>query len=179
MIRLLAGLAMVFAYVIGAAAPAGPDAGKKGPQIKSLTQEQVAELETGAGMGLARAAELNGYPGPRHVLDLARALSLTDAQARETGRIFAAMQSRAVTLGRMLLDAERELDALFQSRRATRDTVATTMARIGQLQGELRAVHLEAHVEQTAILSREQVARYSQLRGHDSAPGDAGRHHQP
>ena len=37
----------------------------------------VADLKAGRGMGLALAAELNGYPGPSHVLELADKLKLS------------------------------------------------------------------------------------------------------
>ena len=39
--------------------------------IKSLSQDDQSALLAGRGMGLARPAELNGYPGPAHVLELA------------------------------------------------------------------------------------------------------------
>lgn len=60
--------------------PIQPYAGLETRQIKALSGEPVAELRAGEGMGLALAAELNGYPGPRHVLDLANQLGLTDEQ---------------------------------------------------------------------------------------------------
>ena len=50
-------------------------------RVKALSEEQIADLEGGRGMGLALAAELNGYPGPLHVLELAETLDLTDEQA--------------------------------------------------------------------------------------------------
>ena len=49
--------------------------------IKSLSSEDIKSLQTGTGDafgGMAKLAELNGYPGPRHVLDLANKLKLTD-----------------------------------------------------------------------------------------------------
>ncbi len=46
--------------------------------IKALSAEQIADLRTGRGMSFALAAELNGCPGPRHVLKLAEQLGLTD-----------------------------------------------------------------------------------------------------
>jgi hypothetical protein len=38
-------------------------------EIRGLTTKEIEDLREGRGMALARAAELNGYPGPRHVLD--------------------------------------------------------------------------------------------------------------
>ena len=36
--------------------------------IRGLSEQEIDDLTNGRGMGLARAAELNGYPGPLHVL---------------------------------------------------------------------------------------------------------------
>ncbi len=49
--------------------------GQENRKIKSLSSEDIESLETGTGDafgGLAKLAELNGYPGPRHVLDLGK-----------------------------------------------------------------------------------------------------------
>jgi hypothetical protein len=45
--------------------------------IKALSAEQIADLKAGQGLSLALAAELNGYPGPRHVLELGKQLGET------------------------------------------------------------------------------------------------------
>ena len=42
--------------------------------------------------------------------------------------------------------------------------------RIATLQGELRAIHLRAHLATRAIRSAAQVARYDELRGYTAAP---------
>ena len=60
-----------------------PYAGQEARDIKALSLEEIADLAAGRGMGLALAAELNGYPGPRHVLDLAPELGLEDATSHE------------------------------------------------------------------------------------------------
>jgi hypothetical protein len=41
-----------------------PYAGLEARAIKALSEQQIADLEAGRGMGMALAAELNGYPGP-------------------------------------------------------------------------------------------------------------------
>ena len=48
----------------------GPYAGMQQRALKALSEDQIADLRAGKGMGLALAAELNGYPGPIHVLEL-------------------------------------------------------------------------------------------------------------
>jgi len=64
-----------------AAIAESPYAGQQSRSIKALPEGDIAALQNGDGMGMAKAAELNGYPGPRHVLALAAELHLTEAQA--------------------------------------------------------------------------------------------------
>jgi hypothetical protein len=47
----------------------------------------LAALLKGEGMGMAKAAELNGYPGPTHVLTLAKELALTESQLQQVTAI--------------------------------------------------------------------------------------------
>lgn len=157
-----------------AIAQPSPYAGEQSRAIKALSEAEVADYLAGHGRGLARAAELNSYPGPRHVLDLGTELELTPVQLAELDRIFAEMKAAAQPLGRQLVDHEKELDRLFVSRTATKDGVAELTARIGRLQGELRAVHLNAHVATVALLRPAQAARYDELRGYQTASPAAG-----
>ncbi len=158
-----------------AAAAPSPYAGEQTRPIKALSEGDISMLLEGHGMGLARAAELNSYPGPRHVLDLGGELKLTPAQTAELNRVFETMKTAALPLGRELIARETELDRLFTGKHATADTVSALTREIGRLQGELRAVHLNAHVATVGILQSSQIARYDELRGYTAAPEK----HQP
>ena len=59
---------------------ASPYAGQQTREIKALSSTQTADLLAGKGMELAKAAELNGYPGPMHTLELATQLELSTEQ---------------------------------------------------------------------------------------------------
>ena len=155
---------------------ASPYAGQEARDIKALSPEEVADYLSGKGMGLAKAAELNGYPGPAHVLELAAELGLTSEQRAATEALFQKMHRRAVALGTELVEAEGALDHLFASRTATSDTVKVSLIRIATLQGEIRQVHLDAHIEQATVLTAAQIATYARLRGYDAAPVHDGRH---
>ena len=125
---------------------------------------------------MAKAAELNGYPGPAHVLQLAGQLGLSEAQRQDVQVIFDRMSASAKPLGGELLAQEQALDQLFAKRDITPDRLAAATAAIAELQGRLRAVHLSAHVETRALLNADQIARYEQLRGYGN-PQAPGEHH--
>lgn len=164
---------------VSMAAPASAYAGQEDRDIKALSPEDTSAYLSGKGMGLARAAELNGYAGPAHVLELATPLALTPEQRSRTEALFAAMTAKAIPLGQALVAQERQLDRLFASRAVTAELLARSLQDIGVLQAQIREAHLEAHLDQVAILSAEQNARYAQLRGYRSSPeptGHAGPH---
>ena len=166
-------------------AQANPYAGQEQRAIKSMSEQEVAGLLAGAGAGFARAAELNGYPGPMHVLELADRLALNYEQRAATKSLMTQHKARARTLGEQLVDAERDLDKLFAQRAADAVGVDEATRRVGLLQADLRAEHLKTHVAQTALLSADQVRMYSVLRGYagtgasEKTPAPEGRHHQP
>ena len=72
--HLLAAVLLVLAVSPAAAQDPAPYAGLETREIKALSPEQIEDLLAGEGMGYALAAELNHYPGPRHVLALAAEL---------------------------------------------------------------------------------------------------------
>ena len=156
---------------------AAPYAGREARAVKALSEQEARDLANGSGMGLAKAAELNGYPGPRHVLDLAKELALTADQARAIQEVHARMKDEAVAIGRSVLEREQALDRLFATRRIDEAQLALLTSEIGGLAGRLRAAHLKAHLETTALLDQHQVRRYDQLRGYAvDAPGADGAH---
>jgi hypothetical protein len=157
-----------------------PYAGQEKREIKALSREEIQALRSGQGMGLAKAAELNHYPGPRHVLDLAAQLQLSATQRAETQKIYDHMHQEAVRLGALIVDKEKELDRLFATQAVQSDPLQSLTKQIAQLQGELRLVHLQAHVEMKRLLSPEQVEAYDALRGYTASAGAApptGHHH--
>lgn len=143
-----------------------PHAGFQNRQIKALSTQQMEDLRAGRGMSLALAAELNGFPGPMHVLELATQLNLTPEQKTKVQELFGGMQKQAKALGEALITAERELDSLFKSRQIASASLDSQTHKIAQLQGQLRAVHLGKHLEMVQILTSEQVTAYNRLRGY-------------
>lgn len=177
-------VACLFAFV--AVTPAfaqqhSPYVGFTEREIKTLSPQETADYLSGKGMRLSLAAELNRFPGPAHVRELADKLRLSSDQLERTEQIMAIMQREAVILGKALVEKEKELDRLFSSREIRKAGLRSLMTEIGRLQGELRLVHLEAHFDQTAILTPEQIEAYDTLRGYrgntSASPAQPHKHH--
>lgn len=143
-------------------------AGEDRREIKSLSAEEIEQLLQGHGMGLAKAAELNHYPGPRHVLELAAQLQLTPEQRARTQETFARMRGKAMPLGRQIVEREKELDALFAKGDVNSEKLQATTSEIARLQGLLRLAHLTAHLEMRRLLSPAQIRKYDVLRGYSA-----------
>src|SRR6516162_5643485 len=80
-----------------------PYAGLQSRSIKTLSDQQIADLNAGRGMGLALAAELNGYPGPIHAIELAEQLHLSSDQVSKLRTLFEAMKTETIPLGAALI----------------------------------------------------------------------------
>lgn len=145
---------------------ASPYAGQQSREIKALSEQELKDLLAGAGMGLAKAAELNRYPGPMHALELADRVGLTPEQRDRLGTLMHRHKAQARKLGERVVVLERELDALFAHGKATPGEVERLTLAIGEAQGRLRADHLKTHIETTALLTPEQVDRYVKARGY-------------
>jgi hypothetical protein len=146
--------------------PATPYAGLEQRPIKALSDKQVADLQAGRGMGLALPAELNGYPGPVHVLELADALRLTDAQRSRAKTLFEEMKAETIPLGEQIIAEETALDRLFADQTITPAMLTAATGRIALVQGELRAAHLRYHLTMRNTLTPDQIAHYDEKRGY-------------
>lgn len=154
--------------------PAQPYAGQQARAVSSLSPDELRGFLEGRGMGLAKAAELNGYPGPMHVLELEKELKLTPEQRREVELAIARMRAKATDLGRRYVEAERAVDAAFRSNSADAATITARVTDANRLLGEVRLSHLAAHLEIAPLLTPEQRARYVELRGYRSDSGAVG-----
>jgi hypothetical protein len=153
-----------------------PYAGLQSRSVKAFSEEQLADLREGRGMGFALAAELNGYPGPMHVMEYAEELRLTTSQRTRLEQLVRQMRSEAVTLGSRLIAEETELDRLFATRRITVAALDKTIAAVGQTQARLRATHLRYHLLTAELLTADQMRRYEELRGYTGSVPARGPH---
>jgi Spy/CpxP family protein refolding chaperone len=151
-----------------------PYAGMETRAIKALSEQQIGDLKAGRGMGLALAAELNGYPGPIHAIELADQLGLSPDQIVKLRELFEAMKAETIRLGMQLIAGERTLDDAFAGRTITLASLDSETQKIGAIQARLRAAHLKYHLSTVAVLTPEQTEKYKELRGYS-----AGAPHHP
>jgi len=147
--------------------------------LRALSAEEVRQYMAGAGMGYAKAAELNHFPGPMHALELASELKLSAEQRAQTERLMTAHKAEARAIGAKLVEAERALDALFRSAKVAPDALELAVNRSAALQGAYRLSHLETHRRMRALLTDEQVRRYDELRGYEGGSPHSGHRRHP
>jgi hypothetical protein len=151
-------------------------AGLEQRPIKALSQKEIAGFAEGAGMSLALPAELNGYPGPRHVLDEGEALGLSEDQRKAISAIFDTMQSQAIAVGLDYISVEQRLDSLFAAKGITAESLRESVGAAESLKARLRVIHLSAHLETTGLMDEEQISHYQRLRGYVGATHDHREH---
>ncbi len=143
-----------------------PYAGQEAREIKSLSPADIEELRRGGGWGLAKAAELNGLPGPAHLLELKDDIPLSPDQVAAITGLHAEMNRKARAQGAVLIDLERRLEDRFRARDIGEGELAALLGEIGQARSALRHIHLATHLKTPAMLRPEQIARYNALRGY-------------
>jgi Spy/CpxP family protein refolding chaperone len=153
-----------------------PYVGFETREVKTLSTERQEGLKQGRGLGYALAAEMNGYPGPMHVIELAEPLGLDADQKARTQAVFNKMQKDAITAGQALIAAEAHLDRMFAAKHATADRVEAQTAVAAGQEARLRAIHLNAHLAMMEILTPDQVESYGRLRGYAGGAQPPGGH---
>ena len=149
-----------------------PYVGQDTRPIKSLSADDILELRRGGGWGLAKAAELNGMPGPAHLLELKDEIPLSPEQVAAISAIFEEMRARAIAEGERLIAGEQDLEKAFDAQTVTDQSLLTMLSEIGEARTALRYTHLTAHLKTLPTLTDEQIASYNALRGYAGDPCD-------
>lgn len=142
--------------------------------LLSLSEADIEGYLNGEGMGQAKAAELNGYPGPLHVLELSDELDLNEQQKDKTQELFNSMNEQARHLGKQVVELELELNRLFAESKASKESLEVILSKLANTKAQLKETHLLAHIEMKLLLNRHQVMMYNQLRGYSK---DGHHHH--
>lgn len=143
--------------------------GEENRLIKSLSSGDLEALKAGTGEafgGMAKLAELNGYPGPRHVLDMGDKIGLSEEQKGEIEAKVVQMKAETVPLGEQIIAIEQKTNDAFSDRTITNEMLKENMDASGRLYGQLRYTHLKYHLEMINILTPEQVKNYNEFRGY-------------
>lgn len=137
--------------------------------VRGLSAQEVADLRAGRGMGYARMAELNSYPGPRHLLDLQKELQLSTEQITAINAIFVEMEQHAQSLGQQIITGEEQLGVAFATNTLDEATLQGQVMQLADRYGQLRMTHLQAHLAVTPLLTTVQINAYNELRGYTSS----------
>jgi Spy/CpxP family protein refolding chaperone len=138
--------------------------------VKSLSDDDIKELRRGGGWGLALAAELNGMPGPAHLLELKDQIPLTDDQVAKTQTLLNDMRQAAIPTGERLIAAETALEYAFAKGAINEASLRGLLAESESARSELRFIHLSQHFKTVQYLKPEQIKRYNILRGYSEDP---------
>jgi hypothetical protein len=178
LVKLSPSIILFLAVTVSLASDQSPYVGEEVRPIKSLSASEIESLRRGDGMGFAKLAELNHYPGPRHVLELVNELGLTSSQLSETESLFEEMRASASALGDELVEAEAALDRSFENNVIDARSLELALLDIGELRARIRYVHLEAHLQQKRILTAAQIAEYDKARGYSQTHDSHAEHSQ-
>lgn len=147
-----------------------PYAGMQNREIKSLSDNDINELKRGGGWGTALAAELNGMPGPAHLLELKDKIPLASDQVAKTQTLLDEMRKAAIPTGERLIEAEKALEAAFATGKVDESSLRRLLAVAESARSELRFIHLSQHYKTVQFLKPEQIKRYNILRGYAEDP---------
>jgi len=125
-------------------------------------------LLKGLGMGLATIADVNNYPGPKHVISLKTELRLTREQLKKTEALDKVVSSSAVAKGEEIVLAEEELYKFFEIGTISEKALRLQLEQIGKLRADLRFIHLQAHLRMKQILTSDQIKQYNEIRGREN-----------
>lgn len=142
-------------------------AGQQNRTIKSFSEQDIITLKNGGGWGFAKAAELNGFPGPAHVLELKDKLKLSEEQLKQTEKLHSRMKQEAIQLGKEYIALEKKLDEGFRNKTIDKPAMQKLLTKIATVRSQLRYTHLQTHLDMTTILNRHQIMKYNHLRGYN------------
>jgi hypothetical protein len=147
-----------------------PYAGQRHAAETGLLANEFEALSKGAGFAMALPAELNGYPGPRHMLDATDAsqFSLSPGQREAIQNLYDRMLSEARAKGQEIIQAEAQLALRFRQADVDETTLREILQRIANLRADLRFIHLRTHLKTKVMLTPEQIRRYNTVRGYDA-----------
>ena len=157
---------LIFLTFFTGLAGASDYAGQNSRTIKSLSSQDIEDLRHGRGWGLAKPAELNGLPGPIHLLELRSELALSQSQIDAIQTIYDEMNAEAREIGARYIRDERVVEEALLEPGANGEQLKTAVIAAANTRAALRLIHLEAHLQTPGLLSADQLEKYKELRGY-------------
>jgi Spy/CpxP family protein refolding chaperone len=121
------------------------------------------QLLKGEATGQTLVAEINGFPAPQKIISYKDQLGLSKDQLRKINEIVTNLPISATVKGQDIVDAEEELNKLFESGNINEKTLRAKLERIGKMRAELRFMHLQVSLKEKQILSVKQWERLKEL----------------
>ena len=161
-------LFLTLLFLLSGFAHASEYAGQEKRALKSLSLQDIQDLENGLGWGFVKPAELNGLPGPVHLLGLKTELKLSASQIEKIHKLNEHMNRKAKRVGSKYIEEERQVEPVLVNTNISDSALESAVHAAGQTLVELRLTHLKAHLRTSALLTEKQIKKYGELRGYSN-----------
>ena len=121
------------------------------------------QLLSGEVAGQTLVAEKNGYPSPQKIISFKDQIGLSKDQLKKMNEILTNLPISATIKGQDIIEAEEELNKLFDSGTINEKTLRAKLERIGKMRADLRFVHLQVYLKEKLILTAKQWERLREL----------------
>jgi Spy/CpxP family protein refolding chaperone len=121
------------------------------------------QLLKGEASGQAFVAEKNGFPPLQKIIALKDQLGLTKEQMKKINEMATNLSISAAVKGQEIVEAEEDLNKLFESGTVNDKTLRMKLEQIGKMRADLRLVHLQVYLKEKQILSTKQWERLKEL----------------
>lgn len=121
------------------------------------------QLLKGGAVEQILVAEKNGFPPPQRILAMKDQLGLTKDQLKKIDEMMKNLSVSTTVKGQEIIEAEEDLNKMFESGNINEKTLRAKLERIGKLRAELRFTHLQVYLKTKQILSANQWQRLKKL----------------
>jgi Spy/CpxP family protein refolding chaperone len=126
------------------------------------------QLLKGDPAGQTAVAENNGFLSPQKIVSLKEQLGLTKDQLRKMDEMLTNLPISVNVKGQEIVEAEEELNKLFESGTINEKTLRVKLERIGKMRADLRFIHLQVYLREKQIISAKQWDRLKELQASEA-----------
>ena len=121
------------------------------------------QLLSGKADGQTLVAERNGFPDLQKIISHKEQLGLTKDQIKKLNEVLTNLSVSATVKGQEIVDAEGDLNKLFESGTISEKALRTKLEQIGKMRADLRFVYLQVYLKGKQILTAKQWERLKEL----------------